>query len=409
MRILILSRDGDSLGLATRLVDEDHHVQMYIKNGETLRHGIGMVERVYSWRPELAMADLVLCDSADFGLREEVIRKSGTPVLGCSLAGHGLTRDRFNQCRLLRKLGIATPHFLQVNLRDAWDFNRNWEAGGVYVKGQTTVYARTRNQYEFLLTRAGVPEFLLQEEVVGQQFRLVAFHNGLAWVKPYLVSVEEFGLLSSNTSYYRDCTGAYVAPEWSEERLYHDVLEKLDPFLKSMGYRGPVALNCVVTEDGGVYALNCKLELPFLATDAFLGTLQEPLADILFELASGVKKELHLGTDNCAAVGVTLPPWPVSDAGIMTDLPLGPIEAAQKKYISFKSAYFDEGTEEYRASGGDGEVLKVLARGTQASQVQRRVYRTITNLNIPFAQYREDVGARAVSTLQFMRQSDLIR
>ena len=86
MRILILSAEGDGLGVAQRLSMEGHSVDLWIKENRFDRAGKGICNRVSTWRTPLAKADLIICDMVGFGDKEDV-GFMAIAILGDSLVG----------------------------------------------------------------------------------------------------------------------------------------------------------------------------------------------------------------------------------------------------------------------------------------------------------------------------------
>ncbi|MBU2249795.1 MAG: hypothetical protein KKD77_23815, partial [Gammaproteobacteria bacterium] len=116
------------------------------------------------------------------------------------------------------------------------------------------------------------------------------------------------------------------------------------------------------------------------AMDLLIEGLREPITDLIFETATGTKKEMNLTEDYLICVRV------------MSDRQNTMIEGLNEenlKHIHLYNVSKDLAGNYY--SWG-GTVLKVTARGRSIKEARRRVYRTLKNIHIDDIQYRTDIG-----------------
>ena len=92
MRILFLTENSESLGLAKRLENEGNTVFVFLKDKG--RAGRGIVERVDSWRNYLPDVDFVVCGTPGFSQYEDVFKKFGKPFIGGSRLGDLLIKGK---------------------------------------------------------------------------------------------------------------------------------------------------------------------------------------------------------------------------------------------------------------------------------------------------------------------------
>jgi phosphoribosylamine-glycine ligase len=78
------------------------------------------------------------------------------------------------------------------------------------------------------------------------------------------------------------------------------------------------------------------------------------------------------------------------------------LEDANLKHIFLTDVYLDN-FGNYRWAGADGVLLKATARGRNIPEARRRAYRTIRNLSVLDAQYRQDIGAQSDRQIRELR------
>ena len=406
MRILVLSREGDGLGFAQALAREGHDVNVWIADRRARRAGVGIVGRPAAWRPLLPQTDLIVCDMVGFGHLRRLFDKMGKPVISCHPDSDRAELDRQFGLALMRLAGIPHPR--------TWTFSRPSEARavpfppkGLVIKPSgnkstaLTTVNRTRDQYLWNLERLPADQpLIVQERVDGIEISTEGWFNGHDWVRPFNHTFEEKRLMDGGVGPNTGCMGNVVLAA-DENRIVRETVLKLTPFLRKISYRGPVDVNSIVNTQG-VFALEFTMRPGYDAIEALTELLREPLGTLLFEVATGVKREMDLPSDEYGiAVRVSVPPWPhARPSAEQAGMPLRfPREAGKHVYLT--DAYLEDGQPRYAAF--DGVVAKVTARGRSPSEARGRVYRTLTNMRIPDAQYRTDIGQRVHSNLTLLR------
>jgi len=114
--------------------------------------------------------------------------------------------------------------------------------------------------------------------------------------------------------------------------------------------------------------------------DLLIEGLREPITDLIFETATGTKKEMDLTEDSLICVRVT------SD---VSNTMIYGLNEESLKHIHLYNVSKDLAGNYY--SWG-GTVLKVCARGRNVKEARRRVYRTLNNIDLEDKQYRTDIG-----------------
>lgn len=409
MRILMLSESGDGLGVAQQMVREGHKVSLFIQRPGYKRSGLGLVNRVKSWRPQLPKTDLVVCDMVGFGRYEQTFKRLGLPAFSCSLLADKIELDRSKGLELLERVGVGLPESFEYKTpEDAKDLLRIWEPPGYVIKpdgniatGKTLV-AREPEIFEWALsTYEPKQELVVQQLIDGVEISTEGWFNGRDWLRPFNHTFEEKRLFP-NGGPNTGCMGNVVIAT-DGDSLVEQTLQPLTPFLRTIGYRGPIDINTIVNADG-VYALEITARMGYDAIEALMEGLQEPITDIIFETAMGVKKSMKLPAgERLIAVRVSVPPWPhdepdARDAG----MPILGLNEQNMKHIYLTDVQ-REG-DAYTYAAGDGVLLKATAHGRNTEEARNRVYRTINNLIIPNAQFRSDIGSRVERDIGQLRK-----
>ena len=405
MRVLFLSKEGDGLGVAHRLAMEGHQCFLWIKDPRYDLAGKGMVEKVGSWRSVLGKADLIISDMVGFGQLEETLKQLGKPTLSCSLVLEQAELKRGLGMQLFQIAGISLPPTYQCKTipeAQALVKKEEWEPGWVIKPDgnkdtSKTMVVKEKELFDYAL-RTCVPSgtFILQKIVDGIEVSTEGWFNGRDFIRPFNHTFEEKKFLVGDLGPATGCMGNVVVGTQSN-RLTRATVEKLKPFLSSIGYRGPVDINCIVTE-AAAFALEISARMGYDAIEALLEGLREPIIDLFFETATGTKKEMNLTEDAMISVRLSIPPWPMakpkeSDRG----KPVLGLDEQVLKHVAAADLYKEGG--KYYTAGGDGVLLKATARGPRtgadiASQAQKRVYRTLDSIKVGGKQYRTDIGDR---------------
>lgn len=410
MRFLFLSSNGDGMGIAHKLVMEGHHVDYFIKEKGYEWAGRGIVNRVVSWRPSISKVDLVICDMVGFGPQGETIRRMGKPVLACDLATDLLELDRSKGMAVFRKLGIKIPDTFDFKSpKEALSILETWEDPGYVIKpsgnaatADTTV-CRSKETYEYALENiTATTPLIVQKIVEGVEVSTEGWWNGRGWVEPFNHTFEEKRLFAGDLGPNTGCMGNVVIAARRRNKLVRETVEKLSPFLKKTNYRGPIDINTIVNESG-IYALEFTVRFGYDAIEALLEGLTESVADMLFEISMGIKTEFDITEEYMIASRLSVPPWPHADASKeQRGAPIRGINSANLKHIYFSDVYKEGGNYYYAAS--DGVVLKATARGASVREAQRRVLRTLDNVEVLNKQYRRDIGDRVDSAMKSLKE-----
>jgi len=426
MRVLFVSKEGDGLGIAQRLALEGHSADVYIADTRFKSAGRGIVNRVPEWRSAARRADLIIADCVGLGRCEDSVRSLGRPAIGFSAALDTIELDRRKGMELFERAGIKTPetHYfnstaeaLKLPATHGWGDGWVVKANGNISTAKTAVV-----KDESLWPRAVrqlPPESsgIVQRIVSGVEISTEGWFNGSNFITPFNHTLEDKRFLAGDLGQNTGCMGNVVIRADSN-RLTRDTIERTEPFLRMLGYRGPFDINTIVNADGA-WALEVTSRMGYDAVEALAEGLDEPFGDFLFDVAMGTKKSMALTSDTMIAVRLSVPPWPMRrpDRDSAGEPVLG-IDDDTLLHLFLTDIERTRG--EYVTAGGDGVLLKATAVGgvtppkplnngkrsrpDYTYEARRRVYRLLDKIKVSNKQYRNDIGTRANADIAQLKE-----
>ncbi len=403
MKILVISQTGDFLGVAARLRVEGHEVAMWIKSSHYARSGKNIVERVPSWREKLRWADLILVDMVGMGSIRKTLEAVGKPFIGASPLMDTMELERAAGMELFQKVGIATPEtFPFASSDEARGFFVGVEWGdGFAVKADDNIGCATSRvitepeQLEWAIGAipSGHP-LIIQRVVKGIEVSTEGWFNGKDWILPFNHTFEEKKFFEGGLGPNTGCMGNVVIARPSN-KLTRATVERLKPFLVHAGWRGPIDVNCIVTEKGA-FALEATARFGYDAIEAFLEGVQLGSGEFLRGVASGELTQMPISSDYFIAVRLSVPPYPCEDENVKAEYgePVLGINENNIKHLWLCNVFVDPKDQLFKTSGADGLTMVATARGSDVAQARRRVYRTLDNIRVGGKMYRRDIGTR---------------
>lgn len=410
MRVLFLSKEGDGLGVAQRLALEGHSVDVWIPDDRFERAGRGLVSRVAGWEKPAERADLIIADSVGLGKLEDKVRSFKAPSLGFSSHLDVIELNRLKGMEMFEHAGITVPETYEfkspddaqsITKREGWKDgwvvkpNGNISTSKTMVCRDETLWARCCGKLP--------PECsgIIQRLVGGIEVSTEGWFNGTSFVRPFNHTFEEKRFLTGDLGVNTGCMGNVVLRAESN-RLTAATVERVEPFLRMIGYHGPFDINTIVTEHGA-YALEATSRMGYDAVEALLEGLEEPAGEFLFDVASGTKKDMSLTDETMIAVRLSIPPWPVRKPD-HTDAGEPVLGITDERLFHLFLTDLEKTRDGYVTAGGDGVLLKATAIGHTTSrnggkpdltyEARRRVYRLLDKIDVEGKQYRVDVGSR---------------
>jgi phosphoribosylamine---glycine ligase len=424
VRILILSKDGDGLGIAYKLTLEGHHVDMWIEKPQYKHDLKGIINRVTEWRPLVPKADLILCDMVGFSQHEALFQKYAKPYLCCNPVADVMELDRLKGLDTFKRLGIEQPkywHYKNIKECEA-DLDHLWEkedqGTGFVIKpfgnldcGKTYLIPNKELFKWALATYPKDTQLIVQvliPEESSVEVSTEGWFNGREFIQPFNHTFEEKRLMVGNVGKMTGCMGNLVITVPKPNRLVRETVLKMEPVLKKAGYRGPLDINCIVTKEQ-VFGLEMTCRCGYDAVEALMQGLREPMANLLFETAVGTKKSMDISTDYLLCVRVTRDPYPaVAPAELKKEdqdfnMPIMGLTAKDMDHVFLCDVFLDDaGVIRYGAA--DGVLLKATSFGKTIEQARERAYRVVHNVQGIDIGYRTDIGVRAEKQLSKLRE-----
>jgi phosphoribosylamine--glycine ligase len=412
MKILFMSKSGDGLGIAYQIKKEGHDVRFYIKESGYQFAGLGLVERVPSWRPSAGdWADFIIADMVGFGRNAVTLDNFNVPHLGFNPIADMFELDRQKQMQVFNKLGVRTPDtFSFSSPSHAEEIADSWEDPGFVIKPSgnietaKTYMCEDEQTYRWALEQyKGSQPLIVQRIVHGVEVSTEGWFNGVDWVKPFNHTFEEKRFLEGNIGPNTGCMGNVVMAAPGKNNQLVENLKRLSPFLRAAKYKGPVDLNTIVNQDG-IFALEVTARIGYDAIEALDTLMTDPLSEFLMGIATSAKSVMHIRDEFGIAVRVSVPPYPHSNADVRDrDLPVTGVDLKTRN-VYFTDTYWDKKNKIMRWAAADGVVLKVTGKGKTLNKAQEDVYKTINGIKILGMQYRRDIGSRVAGDIQALKK-----
>lgn len=401
MKIFMTSEGGDGAGLALRLQEEGHDVYIWIRDDEASNRCKGILKQSESF--EISPNTFILSDCTGSGQWCDALRDAGHLVLGGSLVSDRLESDRAYAQDTFREVGIKTP---KTKYFDDWEearafvektedrlvFKPEGDLSGVvpsYVSYDQEDMLAMLEHYKRQGHRT-MPAFAIQQFIEGTCVSSEAWFNGNGFLRPFNHTIERKQLMNEDHGPSGGCSGNVVwrCPD-DDCPICVSTLCKLESFLRSIKYAGPIDVNAVVAESG-VYALEFTPRFGYDATPTLLSTLLDaPLGLFLESVALGSTDEMPLLSGFGAGVRVTVPPWPSEKFTGPEGLLIGGLTSFD--YFYPYDVMHNE-KKEIVTGGGYGITGVALGVGDTIDEAFSIAYRRANKLRLPDKQFRTDLS-----------------
>jgi hypothetical protein len=394
MKILILTRDGSALGLAQRLVQEGHSVDVY-SDVLTLVHTGGSIYDISMnlWKSVQECKFIV----TDCGNWPSLYKRASTynkPIIGCNAMTDMLNGNCVKEYQLGMRLGVNFPKTevysdvqgLQPKMLEGTFLRYN-------IKVDRKLFVCTRQEWmAWAMYQLPIgEEILLQKELKGREVNVIGWFNGLNWVRPFFYA----------TPNSKEIGAVAMLAQKNNTKLTARTIEPLDKWLRAIDYKGSVTAYLLVedkTEE--VYVDRFEIGLTAPCIFAMMESLKSPTGDFLNSLAFGNESEMNASMDYLLGVEVQS-----KDQG-MHGAPVLGLEDGNLKHIFLHGVYKDETG--YMMSGETAPIYTAVARGQDVREAARRVYRTIDEVQFPRMSYLPNLEGRSAVTFQNLKSWSVI-
>lgn len=409
LKILMMSKHGDGLGIAQKLAEDGHDVKFWIEEKGFDMASVGIVDRAPSWRPLASKwADLVVADMVGFGARGAQLDKWGVQHIGFNPVADTLELDRAKQMEVLRRVRIPLPETHQFDTPNmALDLlpvfrngfvlkpSGNLDTGKTYICRNQDTFRWALEQY------SGDQELVAQRIVEGVEVSTEGWFNGQDWLEPFNHTFEEKRFLEGDLGPNTGCMGNVVFPIKNGQRnkIVRE-LKKLTPFLKAAGYKGPIDMNAIVNKNG-IHALELTARFGYDAIEALHTIMQEPFAAFLMGLVAGSSKNMRLKKDQYGmAVRLTVPPYPEGEVK-KADRGLPVVGVPKDRSNYYLTDVYQDG-DILRWAASDGVIMKVTSGAQSLDVLGRLAYAAVEKVKVMGLQYRRDIGKRVERDVKFL-------
>jgi phosphoribosylamine-glycine ligase len=434
MKFLLFSQFGEiaDLGLYLQNV-EQHEVLFYIEDKDNRGIADGMLEHITDWYRYIGRGWTWCFDSCCYGDLQDWLRDKGEAVFGGCAEGDELENDRqlgqqwfedagFDQVESHDFTDFDDAHeFVEANADRRWILKQSGDAPkslshmGKFDDGSDMLYHLDELQKRWNVAEFGPIDFDLMEVVEGLEVAASAFFNGSDWMRDaegkvvgYL-NFEEKKEADGGTG---ETCGEMGTTFWGcneDNELFREIIcrPKIAAKLKSIGFRGIFDINCIVTDEGSIVALEptCRFGIPATSyefcegIDSGVGKLidatargkQQPVAIyqgwgmVMCVVAKPFPLEADVD-DEATSIGERL--WVLRDGK-----PVDDFDSDQKAHIHLYNFKHDD--EGYKVATKNGYLMTVTAIGTDIAAIRDYLIEYIKgNILISGMKYRTDIGKR---------------
>ena len=434
MKFNFFTEFGEIADLAIHLQDvEGHEVVFHVANKDYDKIADGILTHVNDWYRYMGKGYVWVFDSCSFGDLQEWLREKGESVFGGCTEGDRLENDRqagqdwfaeagFDQVESKNFKDFESAiEFVKANSDRRWILKQNGNAPkslshmGKFDDGSDMLYHLEELKKRWNEAQFGPIDFDIMEVVEGLEVAASAFFNGSDWMRDAqgkvtgFLNFEEKKEADGNTG---ETTGEMGTTFWGcteENELFREMICRpaIKARLKKIGFRGVFDINCIVTDEGKIVALEptCRFGVPSTAYE-FCEAMDGGAGKLIEAVSKGQSNPVALFQGWGMVMVVAAKPFPVeadvddeaTSIGerlwILKDgKPVDEFDSDQKKHIHLYNFKKDE--EGYKVATKSGYLLTVTAIGEEIAKVREGLIEYIKdNILIAGQKYRTDIGKR---------------
>lgn len=434
MKFLVFSEFGEIADLAIHLQDmEGHEVLFHVEDKDYRRIADGVLTHVSDWYRYIGKGFTWVFDSCSFGNLQDWLREKGEAVFGGCEEGDKLENDRQAGQDWFAEAGfdmVESHNFKDFD--DAYEFvesnsgrrfilKQNGDAPkslshmGNFDDGSDMLYHLHELKKRWNEAQFGPIDFDIMEVVEGLEVAASALFNGTDWMRDSdgkvtgWLNFEEKKEADGGTG---ETCGEMGTTFWGcteDNELFREIIcrPKIKERLRKIGFRGVFDINCLVTDEGKIVALEptCRFGVPSTAYE-FCESIESGVGKLINAIAKGTKQPIALYQGWGMVMVVAAKPFPleadVDDEAtsigerlwILKDgEPVDDFDSEQKKHIHLYNFKRDE--EGYKVATKGGYLLTVTAKGDEISSLREHLIEYIKkNLLLSGMKYRNDIGKR---------------
>ena len=425
MNVLVIGGGGREHALAWKLAQSSKAQQVYVApgNGGTARDA--RLKNVALTDP-VALADFAQANKVALTVVGpeaplsagvvDVFRARGLRIFGPTQAAAQLESSKAFAKDFMARHGIPTAHYATFTDPAAAHAHIDQVGAPIVVKadglaaGKGVVVAMTLDEahaaVDFMLVdntlgvvhNAGGARVVIEEFLVGEEASFIVLVDG-KHVLALASSQDHKRLGDGDTGPNTGGMGAYspapvVTPNVHAKAMQEIILPTVAGMAKDgIPFTGFLYAGLMIDAQGRPKTLEFNTRMGDPETQPILMRLKSDLVDVLLHATDGTLDKVELDWDRRLALGVV-----VAAAGYPADPRKGdaitglPVDREDAVVFHAGTAIDDTGT--LRVTGG--RVLCVTALGESAKLAQQKAYEHLGGIRIDGAQYRRDIGHRAI-------------
>jgi phosphoribosylamine--glycine ligase len=428
MKVLLIGSGGREHALAWKLLQSPRVQTVYVAPGNG---GTAIDKRLRN----LAITDFAAL--ADFARQEnialtvvgpeaplaggvvDVFRARGLRIFGPTRAAAQLESSKAFAKDFMHRHGIPTAAYASFGDAAAAHAHVDRQGAPIVIKADglaagkgvvvATTLAQAHEAIDWMLNgnggdnqlgvthNQGGARVVIEEFLDGEEASFIVLCDGTN-VLPLATSQDHKRLLDGDQGPNTGGMGAYSpAPVVTPEVHARVMREIVDPTVRGMAqdgipFTGFLYAGLMIDANGDprTVEFNCRMGDP--ETQPIMMRLKSDLFEVLMRATDGTLDQVHLEWDRRVALGVVAAAagYPMSprQGDVLSGLPDEAPDA-----MVFHAGTALRGTQLLSAGG---RVLCVTALGESVEQAQRRAYELLQGIRFDGAQYRRDIGHRAV-------------
>jgi phosphoribosylamine-glycine ligase len=433
MKFLLFSEFGEIADLGMHLQDvEGHEVLFYVRDKDSRKIADGILTHIEDWYRYLGKGYVWVFDSCSIGDFQDWLREKGEFVFGGCAEGDKLENDRqagqdwfseagFDQVESANFTDFEEARAFVEGSDCRWILKQNADAPkslnhmGKFEDGSDMLYHLDELKKRWNEAQFGPIDFDLMEVVEGLEVAASAFFNGNDWMRDSAGKVT--GYLNFEEKKEADggtgeTCGEMGTTFWGcteDNELFREMIcrPKIKERLRKIGFRGVFDINCIVTDEKKIVALEptCRFGIPATSYE-FCEGIESGAGKLIEDVAKGIRTPVALYQGWGIVMCVMAKPFPleadVDDEAtsigerlwVLKDgKPVQELDADQRKHIHLYNFKQDE--EGLKVATKNGYLLTVTALGTEIAAIREWLIGYIKdNFMISGAKWRSDIGMR---------------
>ena len=413
MKVLLIGSGGREHALATGLAADSSVSELHVAPGNP---GIAEIAKIHpiSVTDNSALIDLAKELAIDLvvigpeiplvnGLADE-LRAANIAVFGPSKAAAQLEGSKAFAKNVMRDAGVPTAKSFTCESRI--EIVRALDSfGAPYVVKDDGLAAGkgvvVTNDREVALQHAlSCNRVVIEEYLSGPEISLFGISDGKI-ILPMQPAQDFKRAYDNDQGPNTGGMGAYSPLPWAPSDIVEDTYKQvLAPIIAEMAARGTPFIGLLyaglAVTDHGIKVIEFNARFGDPETQVLIPRLKSPLAQLLFNAASGKLNQTKLEWRDESAVTVVLAAkgYP-NDVQVDDEIKLlDPVDGSFIFHAGIKSIR-RSGEEKERFLSAGGRVLTVTGMGRDLTEARDRAYRTISQINLSGSFYRNDIALNA--------------